>query len=106
MLAKTGGLDTADGGTADGVAAGTTADVVAVAGGLGGTADGVAAGAMAEVVAAAGFVGGLRSVNTLRVYMIIIILYKRLLRHLMEQHTSYNIMQDLLPSVVEHCVWS
>ena len=53
MLAKTGGLDTADGGTADGVAAGTTADVVAVAGGLhvGGTADGVAAGAMAEVVA-------------------------------------------------------
>ena len=58
---------------------------------------------MAEVVAAARFVGGLRSVNTLRVYMII---YKRLLRHLMEQHTSYNILQDLLPSVIEHCVWS
>ena len=30
MLAKTGGLDTADGGRADGVAAGTTADVVTV----------------------------------------------------------------------------
>ena len=40
------GSDTADGGTADGVAAGAVADVVTVAGGLEGTADGpgVAAG--------------------------------------------------------------
>ena len=67
MLDKAGGLgsDMADGGTADGIAAGAVADVVEVAGGLGGTADGVAAGAVADdVVAVAAFVGGLRSVNT------------------------------------------
>lgn len=54
------GSDTADGGTADGVAAGAVADVVAVAGGLGdGTADGpgVAAGAVVDVVVVAGGLG-------------------------------------------------
>ena len=66
VLDKAGGLgsDTADGGTADRVAAGAVADVVTVAGGPGGTADGVAAGAVADVVTVARFVGGSRSVNT------------------------------------------